>query len=76
MDEKHFEHAEEITRLERESSIARAREASRRVLPLDFNGQCVECEDVVPPERLALGAATCVMCQRRIELRMKQRPKR
>jgi RNA polymerase-binding transcription factor DksA len=71
MDERHFEHAEELTRLERESSIARARAAARRVLPPDFDGLCTECEDTVPPERLALGASTCMMCQTRLELRRK-----
>lgn len=71
MDERHFEHAEEITRLERESSIARARASARRALPPDFNGLCTECEDEVPPERQALGASTCVICQRTIELKLK-----
>ncbi len=36
----------------------------------DFNGKdCVDCEELIPPARLALGKVRCVECQGILERR-------
>lgn len=49
-------------------------EARKREEHPDFNGtNCVDCEEVIPPVRLAHGKVRCVDCQTVLEYRAKQR---
>ncbi len=68
MDEVFLERAEERERQAREIAIERATRATAPQHHPDFDGtNCVECDDPLPPLRLAMSKVRCVPCQTRLE---------
>jgi RNA polymerase-binding transcription factor DksA len=68
MDEWMMERASELEQAEREAARHRIERAMRPEKDPRFNGKdCVECEDEIPPGRLALGKVRCVICQSELE---------
>ena len=58
----------EIAAIQKKSQLLNAPESHP-----DFDGKtCLDCEDEIPKERLALHKIRCIECQRVIELRKKQ----
>lgn len=51
-----------------QDSLERVRALAKPEAHPDFDGKhCVDCGDVIPKARLALGKVRCVNCQERIE---------
>lgn len=69
MDERALAMADEADLLRIESEV---RKITNRLpkQPPGFNGECVDCNDQIPQERIQFGAVTCVYCQ---EIREKTR---
>lgn len=62
MDEKDFELAEEINRLEIARGIQRSRNGPKP--PADWDQKsCVDCDEEVPKARRRLGFFICLECQ-------------
>lgn len=58
--------ASEVEMAFREAAIEAVRKQS--VPPSYFDGfNCIECEEPIPPERLALVKFTCISCQEWLE---------
>lgn len=67
-----FDRATAREMADREAAISRIRAAAKESHP-DFNGvDCVECEESIAPERLAMQKVRCVFCQRKLEARRNQ----
>lgn len=62
MDESALLLAEKLAQGEVEAGIERVRKLLP-VQPLDFDGYCTDCGDLIPVERVKFGAITCVTCQ-------------
>jgi RNA polymerase-binding transcription factor DksA len=60
-----MEMAQKLEESERESGVQRIRDKARqRESHPDFDGEhCIDCEDDIPAERLAMGKIRCVPCQ-------------
>jgi RNA polymerase-binding transcription factor DksA len=69
MDEKDLEQASKLEEADRQIGIERARRSIYR--PANFNGFCMDCNDTIPSARLNTGAARCMECQERFELKQK-----
>lgn len=65
MDEKYLEQASRLEETDRLNGVAKARRSLQR--PDNFNGECVDCEEVIPLLRLNTGAWRCVECQEHFE---------
>ena len=51
-----------------DAALEAVREKAKPQTHPDFDGEhCVECEDVIPAVRLALGRVRCVACQEQLE---------
>ncbi len=51
-----------------QDSLERVRALAKPESHPDFDGRhCVECAEVIPGPRLALGKVRCVICQQRLE---------
>ena len=73
MDENHFEHADLLAEQERLRAIQAARKRlAPEPRPANWNGLCVDCEDDIPAERLALGRVRCTSCQTLLEKKLKR----
>lgn len=68
MDENALLQAEKLTQVEVEAGIERVRN-SLPVQPPGFDGNCTDCGDLIPVERVKFGAITCVHCQSLRELK-------
>lgn len=56
--------AQGVNEFHQERSLAEVRAKVAPETHPDFDGKhCVECEDDIPPARLALGKVRCVQCQ-------------
>lgn len=62
MDENALLLAEKLAQGEVDAGIERVRKLLP-VQPLDFDGYCVDCGDLIPEGRVKFGAITCVTCQ-------------
>jgi ribosomal protein L37AE/L43A len=67
MDEKYLEGAEELVSKLTEWKIQEAQ--VRQPRPENYDGRCPDCDEVVHPERIALGYFNCVDCQATLEKR-------
>lgn len=65
MDEKFLERAEELTYENTRSTIERAGVLSKR--PDGFAGDCTDCGNTIPNQRVVLGYYICVECQTALE---------
>jgi RNA polymerase-binding transcription factor DksA len=76
MQERHADPLDEAAALSSaitDAAIEEVRRANAPETHPDFDGKsCVECGELIPRERLALGKVRCVHCQSRLELRRKQ----
>ncbi|MEX3984154.1 TraR/DksA C4-type zinc finger protein [Paraburkholderia sp. EG287A] len=76
MQERHADPLDEAAALSSAIADAAIEEVRRANAPEkhpDFDGEsCVECGELIPKERLALGKVRCVHCQGRLELRQRQ----
>lgn len=79
MIEKHADPIDEATALAAsltESAVAAARRANARESHPDFDGEsCIECGDIIPSPRLALGKIRCIHCQTALERRARHQVK-
>lgn len=73
MDEKDFEAAERLERLERQTGIEKARRRSHLPKPERFTGECAECGAEIPTARVFAGYFTCVDCANELALRERMR---
>lgn len=64
----------QMLQLQEQATISyRAREMNRPETHPDFDGlHCVECDDEIPPQRLALCRVRCVHCQEHLEAERKR----
>lgn len=67
MNEKLLEYVEGQLQADLDEQVAKVRRAAAVRIPEDFEGECVECGDVIPHGRLKTGAITCIDCQKHIE---------
>jgi len=64
--------AQEVNELHQELSLIAARAKAQPEQHDKFDGKhCVDCEEPIPPVRLALGRVRCVDCQSIIEFHNK-----
>lgn len=67
MNEKLLEYVEGQLQADLDEQVAKVRRAAAVRIPDDFEGECVECGDLIPHGRLKTGAITCIECQKYIE---------
>ena len=68
MDEYQFEMAERLAQAQRQAALDSAAHNAAPERHPGFNGsRCVECDDAIPAQRLAMGKVRCVSCQTHIE---------
>jgi RNA polymerase-binding transcription factor DksA len=76
MQERHADPLDEAAALSSaitDAAIEEVRRANAPETHPDFDGEsCVDCGELIPKERLALGKVRCVHCQGRLELRRRQ----
>ena len=72
MEEKQIELAEHYVEQEREAAMSRTRAALAVTHP-DFDGKhCIDCDDAIPPKRLAvMRCVRCATCQEIFERKSK-----
>lgn len=62
MDESALLLAEQLAQGEVDAGIERVRKLLP-VQPINFDGYCVDCGELIPDGRVKFGAITCVTCQ-------------
>ena len=67
MNEKILEFVEEQLQADLDEKVAKVRRDAVVHVPEDFDGECIECGDLIPTGRLKTGAVTCIQCQQFIE---------
>lgn len=68
MDEYQFEMAERLAETQRQAAVDRAAHHAAPERHPSFDGEhCVECDETIPAQRLAMGKVRCVPCQTHLE---------